>query len=119
MIKKMNNLSISLEKNKKGIIIILFASLFTAFGQYFWKISEAHDVKYILIGFTFYGIGAVMMIIAFKFGSFSVIHPLMSVGYIFTIILGNYFLNELININKIVGLVFIMLGVMFIGVGDE
>ncbi len=115
----MNNLFISLQRNKKGIIIILFASLFTVFGQFFWKLSKMHNVKYILIGFIFYGIGAVMMIIAFRYGSFSVIHPLMSVSYIFTILLGNYFLNELINTYKIVGLVFIMLGVIFIGVGDE
>lgn len=119
MSEKVNNLFSSLQKNKKGIIIILFASLFTAFGQYFWKISGMHNVKYILVGFLLYGIGAVMMIIAFKYGSFSVIHPLMSLGYIFTILLGNYFLNELINTYKIVGLVFIMLGVIFIGVGDE
>jgi uncharacterized membrane protein len=115
----MNNLLISLQKNKKGIILILFASLFTTLGQYFWKISYVHNITYIIIGFAFYGIGAIGMIIAFRYGSFSVIHPLMSTSYIFTILVGCYLLNESINIYKVIGLIFIMIGIVFIGVGDE
>lgn len=115
----MNSLIISLKKNKIGIILIFMASLFTTYGQYFWKISNMHIYHYVFIGFVFYGIGAIGMIIAFKFGSFSVLHPMMSMGYIFTIIVGFYFLNEVININKIVGLIFIIIGVVMIGVGDE
>lgn len=115
----MNNLHISIQKNKKGIILILFASLFTTIGQYFWKISGMNSMLYIIIGFLFYGIGAVGMIVAFKYGSFSVIHPLMSMSYVFTVLVGYYFLNEIINFEKIVGLIIIMLGIVFIGVGDE
>lgn len=115
----MSNLFVSLQKNKKGILLILFASLFTSFGQYFWKVSQMHNVQYILIGFIFYGIGAVGMIIAFRFGSFSVIHPMMSISYIFIILIGYWFLNEIINFQKIIGLIFIMLGIVCVGVGDE
>lgn len=115
----MNNLIISLKKNKRGIILILMASLVTALGQYFWKISNMHIFVYILIGFIFYGIGAIGMILAFKFGSFSVLHPMMSMGYIFTILIGCYFLNEAINFNKVIALILIIIGVVMIGVGDE
>lgn len=116
---KMNNIVNSLNKNKKGIILIFIASLLTTLGQYFWKVSQMHDFKFILLGFVFYAVGAVGMIIAFKYGSFSVIHPMMSMSYIFTIFVGYYFLNEVINFDKILGLLFIMLGIVFIGVGDE
>jgi uncharacterized membrane protein len=115
----MNSLINSLEKNKKGIILILLASLFTSLGQYFWKISAMHNVLFIVAGFIFYGMGAIGMILAFRFGSFSVIHPMMSMSYIFIIIIGCCFLNEIINLQKIIGLIFIMLGVVCIGVGDE
>lgn len=115
----MSNLIGSLKKNKKGIMLILLSSIFTTMGQYFWKISNSHILMYIFIGFVFYGIGAVSMIIAFKFGSFSVLHPMMSMGYIFTILVGFYFLNEAISAKKIIGLALIMLGIVFIGVGDE
>ena len=115
----MNSIILSLKKNKIGIMLILTAALLTAGGQYFWKISNMHNMLFILIGFLFYSIGAVGMVIAFKYGSFSVIHPMMSMGYIFTVLLGYYFLNEIINIEKIVGLIMIMLGVVLVGVGDE
>lgn len=115
----MDNLFLSLKKNKVGIVLILIASLFTASGQYFWKLSDMHNIILILVGFIFYGIGAIGMIIAFKYGSFSVIHPMMSMGYIFTILLGYYFLNEIVNFEKIIGLIFIMIGICLVGVGDE
>lgn len=116
---KMNNIILSLKKNKIGIIIIFIASLFTTFGQYFWKISAMHNLMFIILGFVFYGIGAISMIIAFKYGSFSVIHPMMSMSYIFIMLLGYYFLNEVMNTQKIIGLILIMLGVILVGVGDE
>ena len=115
----MNQLIVSLNKNKKGIYIILISAFFTAIGQYFWKLSAAKDIHYILIGFFCYGIGAIGMILAFRYGSFSVIHPMISTNYIFAFIIAYYFLGEQINTPKILGLVFIMIGVLFLGVGDE
>lgn len=109
----------SLKKNKTGIVLILIASLCTTMGQYLWKMSDTHNLIYILAGFLLYGIGAVGMIIAFRYGSFSVIHPMMSMGYIFAILVGYFMLNEVIGVTKVIGLVLIMLGVAFIGVGDE
>jgi len=109
----------SLKKNKIGISIMIIASLFTAFGQFFWKLSGGHDVFLLLLGFACYGIGAVGMIIAFRFGSFSVIHPMISVGYIFSLIIGYYFLSEIINGMKIIGIFLILSGVIMIGAGDE
>lgn len=115
----MNNIILSLKKNKTGILLMLIAALFTSSGQYFWKVSNMHSILFVLIGFLFYSIGAVGMIIAFKYGSFSVIHPMMSMSYIFILLIGYYFLNEIINIEKVLGLVLIMLGVVLVGVGDE
>lgn len=115
----MNKLVSSLQKNKTGIILIVIAALCTTTGQYLWKISQMHNIFYICIGFAFYGIGAVGMIVALKYGSFSVIHPMMSIGYIFGVIAGYFLLNEVINIQKIIGLIIIIIGVVLIGVGDE
>lgn len=115
----MNSIISSLKKNQKGITLILLSSICTTIGQYMWKISAMHNLTYIMIGFCFYGLGAVGMIIAFKYGSFSVIHPMMSMGYVFTVIISYLFLHEIINFPKVLGILFIMVGVAFIGVGDE
>lgn len=113
-----NKIINSLKKNYKGICIILFASLLTATGQLFWKISDGTLIFYILIGFICYGLGAVLMIIAFRFGSLSVIHPMLSFGYIFALIFGSIFLKESITTIQIIGIFTIMAGVALIGGGD-
>ncbi len=85
----MNKILISLKKNSKGILIMVAASFFTAFGQLMWKLSQLDNNLYLLaLGFLLYGLGAITMIIAFRFGSYSVIHPIMCTSYIFAIFFG-------------------------------
>lgn len=115
----MGNVVKSLQKNKYGMMIMVFSALCTSFGQYFWKISGGSNLFLIFIGFALYGMGALFMIVAFKFGSFSVLHPMLSLGYIFAIIIGYFLLNDAIRTTEIIGLVFILFGVVMIGVGDE
>lgn len=109
----------SLKKNYIGIIIIFFSSVFTSVGQLLWKLSSGSILKFIIFGFICYAVGAVLMIVAFRFGSFSVLHPMMSFGYIFAIILGKFFLKENITTLQLCGVFIIILGVTFIGGGDE
>lgn len=115
----MNNFIKSLNNNKVGILFILCASLTTAFGQMFWKLSGGSSIYYILLGFFLYFLGAVLMIVAFRFGSLSVLHPILSMGYVFAIFIGIIFLNEIINMKQIAGIVCIILGAILIGGGDH
>lgn len=108
----------SIRKNSKGICIILFASLLTATGQLLWKMSGGADIKLVLAGFLFYGVGAVLMIAAFRFGSLSVIHPMLSFSYIFALLFGRFILNETISPVQLLGVFTIMAGVVLIGGGD-
>lgn len=114
-----NKLSLSLQKNKYGMMLITLSAVCTTFGQLFWKLSAASNLWLMFIGFVFYGFGALLMVIAFKFGSFSVIHPMLSLGYIFAMIIGFFYLKEAINFPKIAGLILILFGVIMIGIGDE
>ena len=117
--KRMDKILLSLKKNKIGIIIIIFSAICTAFGQYCWKVWETKGLLTLFIGFILYGIGAVSMIIAFKFGSLSVLHPMMSIGYVFALIIGYFWLGEAITITKIIGITSILIGVALMGMGDE
>ena len=110
----------SLKKNKKGIILMIISSICACTGQMFWKLATTNeDIIYLLIGFTLYGIGALIMIVAYKFGKLSVLQPMLSLNYILTIILGALILNENITILKVVGILIITTGVFMIGGGDE
>jgi len=109
----------SISKNKKGIGFILISAFLLALGQLFWKFSGTNINLQMIAGFLCYGIGAITMVIAFKFGSMSVLHPLMSTSLVFNILFGYFILKEQIDIYKISGIVLIFIGVIFISGGDE
>lgn len=118
MEKIIDDFSRSIKKNLKGIILMVTAAFLTSIGQLFWKISQGNNIKWLIIGFSCYGIGAVLMIIAFRFGSLSVLHPLMSVGYIFAIFFGTLILHEKVSIIQYLAIFIIILGITLIGGGD-
>ena len=109
----------SLKKNKKGILIMLLSSICVCIGQLLWKISSTNGIMFLIIGFIFYGVGALVMIVAYKFGSLSVLQPILSLNYIITIILAKSILNESITLLKVTGILIIMVGVILIGGGDD
>jgi len=114
----MDKFVVSIKKNIKGIALMIIAALLTAVGQLLWKISNGVDLKWIIIGFICYGLGAVLMIIALRFGSLSVIHPMLSFGYVFAIFLGLIVLKEQISTTQLLAIGIIITGVVFIGGGD-
>ena len=96
----------------------MISSLTLALSQFFWKISLGINIFWIITGFLIAGFGMIMMIIAYKYGSLSVIHPFMSMSYIIGIGLGVVVLDEKINSFIVIGLILIILGNFFIGGGD-
>lgn len=109
----------SIKNNKIGIMLIVLASLMTSVGQLFWKLSSSNKIVFLFLGFVLYGIGAIVMILAFKHGSLSVIHPMLSFGYVFALVLGTIVLKEKISTFQYVGILLIIIGVVLIGGGDE
>lgn len=98
-----------------GITLMISAAICTSFGQLFWKLSHAILNLYLISGFFLYFLGAVLMIIAFRFGKLSILHPLLSIGYVFSTILGSFFLGESISLSSTLGILFIIIGVTVIG----
>ena len=72
-----------------------------------------------MAGFGFYGIGALVMIIAYKFGKLSVLQPMLSLNYVLSIILAAIVLDEEITLLKCIGVLVIIAGVIMIAGGDE
>ncbi len=109
----------SLKKNAVGIGLMSFSALSVCIGQLFWKLSTGGNLYYLFLGFSLYGIGAIVMILAYRYGSLSVLQPMLSLNYVMSIILAKIVLNEQITAFKILGIVFIVFGVVLIGGGDE
>ena len=108
----------SLKKNKKGILLMLCSSICVCIGQLLWKLSSNGNILYLILGFLFYGVGALVMLIAYKFGELSILQPMLSANYIFTILLASLVLKEVITLKKVIGILIITTGVITIGGGN-
>lgn len=109
----------SFQKNKKGILLMLVSSICACVGQLLWKLSAERGMIFMLAGFCFYGVGALVMIVAYKFGKLSVLQPMLSLNYVLSIILAVLVLKEEITILKSIGVLVIIAGVIMIAGGDE
>lgn len=108
----------SFKANKKGIILMLFSSFCVCLGQLFWKLSNV-SFWLLLLGFLLYGVGALLMLIAYKYGSLSVLQPMLSFNYVFSLALAHFALNEEITVSGVIGIVIIIAGTVLIGGGDD
>lgn len=109
----------SFQKNKKGILLMLISSICVCVGQLFWKLSAEHGILFMLVGFFFYGFGALVMIVAYKFGKLSVLQPMLSLNYVLSIVVAVLVLKEDITITKCIGVLIIIVGVFLIAGGDK
>jgi undecaprenyl phosphate-alpha-L-ara4N flippase subunit ArnE len=105
---------------------MVFSSMCVCIGQLCWKLSASGNAGasggasalYLCAGFLLYGIGALAMLAAYKFGSLSILQPILSINYPFTIILARLVLNEAITVYQIIGIIIITGSVILIGSSD-
>lgn len=105
--------------NKKGIILMLLSSICVCIGQLLWKLSTSGNIILLLSGFFFYGVGALIMIVAYRFGELSILQPMLSLNYVLSILLAVTILKEEITILKFIGVLVIIAGVVIIAGGDN
>ena len=89
------------------------SSILTCTGQLFWKLAASQNSIWLIpLGFAFYGCGAVLMIFALRFGELSILHPMLSAGYVLSVVLGSIVFHESITVTKVVGIAVIILGLI-------
>ena len=108
----------SVEKNKKGILLMACASLCVCLGQLFWKLSGTQTLWWLLPGFALYGLGALVMLAAYRYGSVSVLQPVLALNYVLTVVLAAAVLREDISPLRIAGIVCVTVGVVLVCGGD-
>ena len=109
----------------KLIITAIIQSAFLAVAQYFMKIGMDKVVDYsvswaffrsfcnwqLALALILYIIGMVIYMFMLKNYELSVIYPLTSISYVFTMLLAMFFLGEAIPFVRWAGVFFVMLGV--------
>ncbi|HLD06474.1 MAG TPA: multidrug transporter [Candidatus Nanoarchaeia archaeon] len=107
--------------------VVLVATFIGAFGALMLKKASAtlslnvsallHN-HHLREGVALYGIGTLLFIPALRAGELSVLYPFVATVYIWTSILSLLFLQERMNLWKVMGVLGIIIGVTFIGVGS-
>ena len=98
---------------------MLVSSICVCVGQLFWKLSVTEGLLMLILGLGFYGVGALVMLIAYRFGKLSILQPMLSLNYVFSLLIAAFVLHEAITIMKCIGVLLIISGVVLIAGGDE
>ncbi|HLC84476.1 MAG TPA: EamA family transporter [Candidatus Nanoarchaeia archaeon] len=112
-----------------SFVLIISTTFFITAAQYFFKTGA--ELKWvlawpeilllwpILAGFVCYGLGAVLMIIAFKGGQVTVLYPIVATSYAWVVIMSAYAFGEPLNILKIGGSLVLIAGITLVAYGSK
>ena len=98
--------------------MMVASSLFVSFGQMFWKLFHTEGVWALILGLVLYACGALIMIVAYKYGKLSVLQPMLCLAYVFAIFIGVFILQESITPLRLIGIAVVIFGVVLIAGGD-
>ena len=110
-----------------SILMVLLSTLIGSFGAVFLKLGAAHlnrGFRYILnwqLGFgvaLFLG-SSIPFLVGLRHGELSVLYPMVSLGYVWTLFWSKLFFNEPITTAKLGALGMILAGIVCIGVGGR
>ncbi len=110
-----------------AILLVMGSTLVGSFGPILLKIASAKKLSkisslirnyHLFGGVALYGLGTLMFIPALKGGDLSILYPFVSLVYIWVALLSVKFLGESMNKYKWLGIIVIILGVSFIGIGS-
>ena len=118
----------------KIVLLVLMAEIFGAVGQTLFKKStntiEVHNLKdvgtivrflvdilvkpYIWVGFLCISGGLVMWLIALAQGDLSLVYPISSMQYILILISAHVFLQERVDVMKLIGTLLVVVGIILV-----
>jgi len=110
-----------------AIGLVIIATLIGSFGPIMLKKASAKKLSkissliknyHLFGGISVYAIGTILFIPALKGGDLSILYPFVALTYIWVSLLSVKFLGEKMNAMKWGGIVLIIIGVSFIGIGS-
>lgn len=110
------------------MLLVLVASLFGSFGAVFLKSGAQklrHGLRYLILnlrlaaGVTLFLASSAFYVLGLKRGEISVLYPMVSLANVWTLAWSRLFFKEPVTRAKTMGVLLIMVGVFFIGLGAE
>ena len=108
---------------------MLLCTLFASTAHILLKFG-ANDLDYskistfvnlpLILGLTFFGIGAIFMMTAFKQGELTVLFPILSTSYVWVSLLSPlFFESDSMNLWKWMGVIIILISVSMLGIASS
>jgi drug/metabolite transporter (DMT)-like permease len=110
-----------------SMLLVLMASFIGSFGAVFLKLGSARlagGFRHIFnvqlaTGVALFMGSSYFFVLGIRHGELSVLYPMVSLGYIWTLFWSRLFFKEPFTRNKFLGLAMILLGVFFVGMGSK
>jgi len=109
-----------------SMVLVLFASVVGSFGAVFLKLGAVRLTGVLsllnwrlLLGVGLYLGSSVFYGWGIRNGQISVLFPMVSLGYVWTMVWARLFFKEPFTRQKFMGLGMILLGVLFVGLGSK
>ena len=111
----------------RSMLLVFCASVVGSFGAVFLKLGAMRLNKNLLsfvnsrliLGVSLYLGSSAIYAMGLRGGDLSVLYPMVSLGYIWTLLWSKLFFNEALTRYKVAGLGLILLGVFFVGLGSK
>ncbi len=107
-----------------SIILVNVANVLGAIGALFFKmasdtikINNFFRSRKLMLGVFMYLASAAIYIMALKNGDLTILYPMVATVYVWVSLLSVYVLKEKMNVYKWLGILAILVGVSFVGVG--
>ncbi len=111
-----------------SMLLVLAASFLGSIGAGFLKAGAAKlhgGMRYLFLNFklavgvAIFVASSVLYVIGIKHGQLSVLYPLVSLSYIWALVWARIFFKEKFTTRKLAGLCLILLGILFVGLGNR
>jgi drug/metabolite transporter (DMT)-like permease len=107
--------------------LVFAASVVGSFGAVFLKLGAAKLDgnllsflnRCLLSGVALFLGSSVFYTLGIRYGQLSVLYPMVSLGYVWTLLWSRLFFGETFTRPKFIGLGLILLGVFFVGLGSQ
>lgn len=111
----------------RSMLLVFFASVVGSFGSVFLKFGAMRINSNLLsfvnsrliLGVTLYLGSSAFYVLGLRGGPVSVLYPMVSLGYIWTLFWSKIFFGEALNRYKFAGLGLILVGVCLVGLGSR
>jgi undecaprenyl phosphate-alpha-L-ara4N flippase subunit ArnE len=111
-----------------SMLLVLAASFIGSFGMVILKAGAdrlTSGLRHMFfswrvgVGVLLFGVSSIFYMFGVKQGNLTVLYPLVSLGYVWTLLWARVFFHESFNRSKWFGLALILLGVVSIGLGNR